>query len=341
MIDFVILTPAGAISYILPFEGISLTEELNKGYDGTLRSSYMALLKYAEAFNVTVDAMFASTPFEWRLRKDEVDIFGGILSHRTISGGAEGATSVQIKFVDYSGILAKRRTASEFIRTATDSATIVSDMISAMNAVEDTGLSMATLPTTKNRNITSRYANIRDEIVSMSNERKDDGYDWDVDVTKKININYPAKGTTRNGIIFDAFNTISWSSDRLLQAKLTNKAYVFGEGFGADMAVGSAEDIASQATWGLLEDGVSEKTVGSTTELDDRGTKFVDRNKLPTEGITLSHKDGTPDFTSYNVGDTVRVIIPDISFDDTLRIIKRTLDIDNKGEAIVYLTFEE
>lgn len=341
MWDFALVNTSGEVQYVLPFESISLTEELNKGYDGSLSVPYRTLLKYALAFNTTVDGILASTPYDWRLRKAGVDQFGGILTHRTINGGDEGATSVQLKFVDYSGILAKRRTASEFIRTSTDSAEIVDDLITAMNAVEDSGLTMGTLPTTKDRNLTSRYANIRDEIVSMSNEKKVDGYDWGVDVTKVINLQYPTKGETRAGIIFDNFNTISWGSERKLQGKLTNKVYVFGEGYGADMVVGSAEDTSSQSSWGLLEDGISEKNVGTESELDDRGDKFIELNKLPTESINLSHKDGTPNVTSYNVGDTVRVVIPDIGFDDTLRIIKRTIDIDAKGEAVVYLSFED
>lgn len=342
MIDFIIMSLDGSEVFIPPFETIRITEEINKGYDGTISVSYPDIKKYAESFGLKPDNIFSSTKREWYLRKNEVKIFGGVLLSRTINGGSNGMTSFSVDMADFSILLDKRRTGALFQRTATDSADIVQDLLDYTNAISDTGISIGNKPTsTKNRNITSRYANIRDEIASMSNLKKYDGYDWDVDVTKKLNIYYPSKGSTNNNIIFDEFNTLSFQSIRQLQGRLTNRVIVFGSGYGDTMVTATRENTTSQSTWGLLEDGLSEKGVEDTSELADRGDQFLNNNAYPIDVISLSHRDDNPDFTSYNIGDTVRITFDEIGVNTPLRIYKRTIQINSSGSVIISLSFEQ
>lgn len=341
MYQFDIQSTDGSRLYSLPFESVKITEELNKGLDGQLSMPYQSILRYCQALQTTPDAAIAAQPMEWFLRKDGVRIFGGILLNRGIAGGREGATSYQIKFADFLARLAKRRTEEYFFRDNTDQVQIAKDLLDYTNGEQATGITVGAEPApSKNRQMTSRRGNIRDEIVSMSNEKKNGGYDFDVDVIKKLNFFVPTKGQARPSIVFDSFNILSWQSNRPLEGQLTNKLYTIGQGFGEDTQSTMSENIPSQSMWGLLEDTQSEKGVGSEDELQDRGDQIIDDLAFPTDTVTIVHKDDAPDITSYNVGDTVRVIIEDISFDKELRVVKRTIQIDEGGNAQVNLSFE-
>ena len=342
MYQFDIQTPAGTILYSLPFESIKVTEELNKGLDGQLSMPYQSIKRYTEALKTTPDGAISSQRMEWYLKKNGVPVYGGILLNRTIAGGREGATSYQIKFADFIARLAKRRTATLFQRLATEQIDIVKDLLDAANAEADTGLTIGNDPGTtgKDRDLTSRIANVRDEIVSMSNEKKAGGYDFDTDVTKKLNLYFPTKGESKLGVVFDSFNIVSWQSNRPLEGQLTNKLYTIGQGIGDDQVSATSENVTSQTPWGLLEDIRSEKNVSSVSELQDRGDAVIDDLAFPEDTISIVHKDDSPDITSYNVGDVVRVIIDDISFNKELRIVKRTIQISESGEATVNLSFE-
>ncbi|NMB82228.1 MAG: hypothetical protein GYA14_10460, partial [Ignavibacteria bacterium] len=193
MFDLIIQSPDGSSLFYPPFEKITIKEELNKGYDGSISVSYPDIKKYALAFGLKPDDIFASGNKEWYVRKDEVKIFGGILLDRKINGGGSGMTSYSINFADFSMLLDKRRTSNFWQRLATDSGVIVSDLLDFTNALSDTLITMGTQPTLKVRDLTSRFEKIRDEIVSMSALKKYDGYDWDCDVTKKLNL-YDPKG---------------------------------------------------------------------------------------------------------------------------------------------------
>lgn len=341
MYELILENSSKTVKYSLPYEAIKITEELNKALSATVSMPYKSIDKYAQALKTSPDAIVASQPMNWRLLRNDTEIYSGILMDRKINGGNEGATAYQINLADFSARLNKRRTSQDFQRLATDSAEIVDDLLELANTNQNTGISMGTKPTTKDRDLTSRTANVRDEIVSMSNEKKKDGYDWDVDTTKKLNLYYPQKGELRAYIILDDFNIIKWQVVRPLEGKLTNKLYVLGEGYGDDQAMATSENSLSQGAWGLLEDVQSEKNVSTESELQDRGDKIIDTVAFPTETVSLAHKDGTPNITDYNVGDTVVVRIDEIGLNEQLRIIKRTIQIDAGGNATVDLSFEE
>lgn len=337
---FIVQKPDGSILYQAPYIDISITEEINKGIQGQLNVSYPDIKKYANALNVSPDEIFATQEMEWYLKINSVDVFGGIFTQRRLDGDNTGLNNYQVSLADFSALLDKRRTAQLFQNLSTDSGVIVENLLDYTNALNDTGIYMGLQPTTKNRDLTSEFGNIRDEIASMSNLKKKDGYDWEVDVIKALNLYYPTKGSSNLGIVFDEFNTLTFSSSRLLQGNLTNKAYVLGKGYGDDMAIASKENTASQTAWGLLEDVLPEKGVGTVTELEDRGEKFIDDNSVPSDVISISHLDGSPDLTTYNVGDTVKVKNQELDLDTSLRIYRRTIKITPEGQATIQLDFE-
>jgi hypothetical protein len=344
MYELDLFSSDGSQRWTLPYSTITLNEELNKGIDGTITIAFEDFRSYAAALGTTPDGIVASAARYWKLTRDGVPMARGILLSRKVSGGSSGATSYTINFADLLAALAKRRTAEEVLYTSEDSADIAWDLINDTQAdlsgYGNLGVIRGTHPTTIDRDRTLRFDNIRDTIVGMSNLKVQNGYDFDMDVSNNFNIYYPKKGQTREYIVLDAYNIINWSSDRPLQGKLTNRAHVLGKGGGADMVTASVEDTTPMATWGLCEDVVSEKGVEVVAELEDRGEKFVNLNKTPTDTIAVTIKDNAPDLSTYGVGDTIRVILEDLDYNQLLRITKRSLQIGQNGQATVNISLE-
>lgn len=326
----------------VPFESISLTEKLNKGYSGHVTVNYLALRDYADKLGTTPDAIISSQYREWKLYLDNVILYAGILMHRKLSGSGSDPTVYTISIADYSVILAKRRTPQEDLYDQIESTdilwSIVDDTQNEPNG--DAGITRGTHPTTKDRDRTFRYDNILDAIIGMSNAKVSGGYDWEIDPSKILNAYYPTKGEVRDEIILDDFTMIDWSIDRPLAGRITNRVHVLGKGLGANQVTATREDTAPQATWGLCEDVLAETTVGTQSELEDRGDEYLNFAKEPRDVLSCSVRDDNPAINTYSVGDSVRVKINAVAFNEILRIDQRTIKIPRTGAGTVDLSFE-
>lgn len=327
----------------LPYTRMTLSEELNKGLDGNLSLSYSALDRYAEKLNTSVDGILSSEFRSWRLYRGSDLLYRGLLSHRSIEAGQTGPSTIVVYFTDYVGALGSRFTDIEDIHSNKDSSDIawalIDDTQSQTNG--DLGITRGTNPTTKNRDRTFRHRNIRDAIIGMSQAKVADGFDFDIDNTLSFNVYYPSKGQTRPEIVFNEFNILSWSSDRPLTTKLYNRVHVLGEGLGEDLVAVTRENTAQMANWGVVEAALSEKSVSNVSELEDRGDRFLERTAIIRDTLTINTTDNRPSINQYGLGDTVRVVLDSISFDELLRLEGRTLQIQPSGFAQVTLTFQE
>lgn len=343
MWEFIIYNQDESEQWEIPYTKISFTEELNKGADGNMSIPYVGFKQYADALNTTPDDIFKGGFRSWKLIRDG-DVFRiGVLTHRSINGGAKGASAINLHFTDYLGFLSSRDTQEEKIYSSEDSADIAWGEINTAQTQTngDMGITRGTHPTTVDRDRTLRYENILHLLVGMSNAKQSSGYDMDIDTTKKFNIYWPEKGSVKENVIFSEFNMDSWTLNMPLTAKLANKVNVLGKGFGDDMATASVEDTTYQTTWGLLETTLSEKDVGTVSELENRGNKLLDDLKNPENTINIATKDLDPEVTDYNLGDTVTVEINELDYSKQLRIIKRTFTITPNGDAIINLSFEQ
>lgn len=327
----------------LPYTRMTLSEELNKGLDGNLSLSYSALDRYAEKLNTSVDGILSSEFRSWRLYRGSDLLYRGLLSHRSIEAGQTGPSTIVVYFTDYVGALGSRFTDIEDIHSNKDSSDIawalIDDTQSQTNG--DLGITRGTNPTTKNRDRTFRHRNIRDAIIGMSQAKVADGYDFDIDNTLQFNVYYPSKGQSRPEIMFSDFNVLSWSSNRPLTTKLFNRVHVLGEGLGADLTAVTRENTTPMATWGLVEATLPEKSVSNTTELEDRGDRFLERTAEIRDTLNINTLDDRPGIDQYGLGDSVRVVIDSLGLDEMLRLDTRTLQITPSGFAQVSLTFQE
>lgn len=333
----------GTEKYVIPFDTFKYVEELNKGIDGQVVVSYPALKTYATLLKTTPDDILTGKFREVSIYEDTTLLFLGVLRRRQLKGGMVGATQATLPISDYLSMLAKRRTSNKSAVTSTDSTDIVWDEIDAsqLKTNGDLGITLGAQPTTVNRDNLARFESLLDLLVSMSNLKLNDGYDFDIDVTKALNFYYPKKGTTRDNIVFDDFNILEWEDDVPLAGSLTNNVDVLGDGFDDDLIWVNREDTASQTAWLLHEDVLSESGVKLTATLNDRGDKHLEKNKNPDAAriIKIKHLQGSPSISSYNVGDYVTVRINDIGLDESRRVIKREVEYKN-GQAVISLDLE-
>ena len=314
------------------------------GVSGDVSINYLAIAQYAAKFGITPDDIFASDYSEWQLTKDTAPLYAGVFAHRKISGSKSQPTAYSISLVGFEYLLKSRYSgnAGVWAYTNTDSADIAWDMIdrSQTQTNGDMSITRGLHPTTVNRDKTNRYDQLLDAIISMSNNAKYNGYDWELDYQKVFNIYYPTKGQTQSNLVLDDFNIISWTNDRDVSVNLANKVIVLGAGFEDSIITETVEDATSQGTWGLQETTLSEKDTTLSDNLIAKGNLLLANKSTPKDIVSVRLSDRSPDILSYNVGDTLPVKISDINFNKNLRIDKRSLQIETSGEATVDLSFQ-
>jgi len=329
---------AGTEIYLPPFESVQWTEELNKGVDGRLSMSYQALSDYAVALKSTANNVISSAFRKLQILKDDSVIFTGAITSRQISGGQTGATSISVTFADYLVLLGKRRTASSISFTSEDSSDIAWSLINTTQGLTNgnLGITRGYNPTTKNRDRTFVYDNVRDEIVKMSNEKVKDGYDFDIDANLQFNVYYPTKGASKPEIVFDDFNIIGFNDNMKLAGNLTNRAIVIGK-----LENVTRENTTPMSSWYVHEDTVSAKDIETTAYLNDRGDAKLALEQQPsdTETLTITHIDERPSIDDYDVGDSVQVRIDAIGKNSMMRVKQRSIDY-NGGKTTVTITLE-
>lgn len=327
---------AGTEIFNIPFTGFSIRESLNRGIDGTISCSYQALKEYSEKLQSSYNAMLKSEFREVQILDNDTLLYTLVLNRK--QNTKNGAVTLYVS--DYLAMLGTRITANDGLKyTSTDSAVIAWDEIniSQTKTNGDFGIIKGLQPTTINRQRTLRYDNLLSLVVGMSNLKVKGGYDVEVDKTKTINWYFPQKGSTKTNIVFTPRNIIEWNVNEGMAGNIVNRVAVLGKGSEDDMVTSEREDITNQADWLLHEATLAEKGVSSTDELDDRGDKFLEDNDTPEDNrsITITHVDGFPvSLTDYELGDTVKVQIPEEDIDENLRVIKRTIALKNSAVKI-------
>jgi hypothetical protein len=347
MYEFRIYNKSGEDVWVLPYQTITISEELNVGVTGNITINYLDLKRYADKLNTTPDNIISSEYREWKLYKDNVLFYAGILISRKMFGSKGQGTSLSIEFAGYEAILSNRLTGNagtDWTYTSEDSADIAWDLIDQTqndsDGEGDVGITRGTHPTTVDRDRTFRFDYIRKAIEGMSANSKDNGYDWDISNSKVFNIYYPAKGEIKSNIILDDQNILSWTNDKKLSGGLANRVVVIGEGSTDDIVSESVQDTIAQASWYLQEYALSEKDTSVSANLIAKGNKYLEDVKEPKTVISVRVNDKNPLITSYNVADTLPVKISTIDFDEELRIDRRTIQIQRTGEAQVDLSFD-
>ena len=328
----------------LPYNSISFIEELNNGSDATFNFDYTTINELAVKYNTNIKDLFCASFREIWIELDGTKIWYGVVSEYSRSKGVESNYTLQIGAIDYFSIFQKRRTVADLVITSTDPATIPWTLINASQALTygDFGITQgATASTGLSINLELKYAEIRQTIIDISNNKLLNSFDFDIDYTKKLNVYYPTKGSTRSNIVLDDNNSMGDSVKIPLILSITNSIFVTGQS--VNNTITSVNRTASNPTinaWKRLEDVTSDSTQTDTTLLNAIGDRYLSYNQLPLYQITRVHNHDDIDITSYGVGDTLIVNVPEegISY-ASYRVRKRSIAIDEAGTIVATVDF--
>lgn len=347
MINVYVKNPSTEDVFELPYLSISFTEELNIGKDAKFSFDYKAVNEVALAYGTTASFMFTSGIREIYVEKNGVKVYLGVISDYTLGKDAQGNMKLDIASVGYMALFSKRRTGAKRVFSNTEAGdiawTLINESQTSDNPYSDFGITRGTTITSVNRDRTFRFANVKDEIVQMSNLNLKNGFDFDIDNTKKFNTYYPEKGSVRADIVLDEGNIVSWGYRKPLILSLANKVYVLGEGFNDDILyVTRNSDNAFKTTFKLLEEVLSERNIITSETLNDKGDKYLLDNQSPKIQLTINHVDGDPDITSYDVGDRIKVKIAEIDLDlVSMRVLKKSVSIDQQEATTVSIALQQ
>jgi hypothetical protein len=319
----------------------SFVDELNKESTAKFTVGFEDVKKVADTYETDVMSMFTSTYREiWIERTDDAGvyqkIFYGIITAFGVAPDGQGARTINLEAVSWWGLF-NRRICGIPLRTftATDAGTIAWTLIdesqTSDNPYSSWGITQGVHPTTKNRDRTYRFDNVKDSIYKLSNNNLTDGFDFEIDVNKAFNIYYPTKGSDNFNIVFDERTMSNYSFRKPLILGLVNKIYVLGAGQNDDLIyVTRNASNAYKTDWKLQETIQRETDIIEVATLNDKGDKTLSDNQSPLPEFSAEHVDEIIRWDSYNLGDNIKVNLPEVGFsNETKRVIKKEFSMDS------------
>ena len=329
----------------IPFVSASYTDELNTGKNATFSLEYKALKDIADTYNTTVEFILTGGYREIYIEKDSTKIYYGVITDYSLMKNDTGFLTISISSVDFFVLLGKRFTDDKQVYSSTEASEIAWDLINTSQLSDtyaDLGITQGTTITSKDRDRTYRFANIKEAIAKLSNANLNDGFDFDINNLKQFNCYYPSKGSNRAEIVLDEVNIINWQYRRPALLSLTNKVYVIGAGFNDDVLFVTRESANTyKSAFTLLENTLSERDIITSDTLNDKGDKYLLENQSPRPELTIYIQDNTPDILNYDIGDNLKIKIDELNFNNVYkRLYKRSVSISSENQAIVTLNFK-
>lgn len=277
-------------------------------------------------------------------------VWGGELAYARADAGNEEQT-YQITAKGFLDLFSKRivgTATTPVTYTDTDLVAIATDLVTDTQAQAngDFGITLGLAPASRDADRTEYYyENLLDALLGLSNDRVEDGIDFEVTPDKKFNCYYPAKGRLLDGVVFElGVNVVSYfviddATD------LVNRVTALGAGEGNGMATATA-DAAShlQESYRLREGVSSHKSVSNPTTLATHAERELSANQEPRRIVGVTTRgDLPPAFGAYAVGDYVRVKIQQglISIDDYYRIHGIDVQISEEDAETITLIFNK
>lgn len=326
----------GDIYELLP-KSWSFTDELNAASTANFYIGFEDIKNIADIYETDILSMFTASFREIWIERDGSKVFWGAITDFEVSNNKEGDRTINVKATDWFGLLGKRICGVP-VRTfsATDAGTIAWTLISESQSYDapysSLGITQGSITASKNRDRTYRFDNIKESIERLSNTNLNDGFDFDIDMTKAFNVYYPTKGSDRPNIVFNSENLADYLYKKPLLMELCNIVYVLGEGNNDDLLYAIRTANTSYRTdWKTLEAVLSERDIKELTTLQDKGDAYLNDYQSPNPELTIKHYDDKILFTDYNIGDTIRVNIPELGFDNTSkRVIRRQFSMEQE-----------
>jgi hypothetical protein len=311
----------------------NFTETLNREAKATFNFSFEELEKMAEANETTVINVLTAALREIYINRNGSKIFYGVITDFDVEPDGQGGKNLSIKAMGFFGLFKKRLVGigTEVYYAATDAGAIAADLIADSQASDGTysdwGITAGSITASKNRDRGYLFDNIYDSIIKLSNDNLEDGFDFDIDVTKQFNVYYPIRGQARPNVVFDQYTMAGWHYSKQIFSGMVNKVYAIGEGFN-DVILYETRlaAVGYRSPFGTLEEKLEAREVTEVATLQDKGDRRLLEAREPK--ITLSditHYDDGIKLTDYNVGDSIVVNLPELGLANTSkRVIERT-----------------
>lgn len=314
----IVKNKAGTSQWELPFENGQVVWNLNNIHTCSLVVDMVYLRDYLVAQSSTLKTLFETGWLNFYLYKDNVLLFAGYIASVTYSVSG-GRAQVRIDVKSWLGYFASRFYTGDF--SATDAGDIAWGLI---NAVNDISITKGTVTATKTRDRSYKNDEVAKSVIGLSYLNLDSGFDFDIS-NAKVFTAVPRLGSDFANIVFDEADILSYSIPVGLVGTVINKGIIFGGGIGDSQVIRTYTLGAPYTTnWFTLEGKTQSVNVEDTTVLDDAVTQLVELRKNPVRTIKLKVTNKFVD--DYNVGDGIKIKIPDLTIDDILRVKKKTLN---------------
>lgn len=183
------------------------------------------------------------------------------------------------------------------------------------------------------------YSEVISEIADPEN-----GFDWYVSITKDgqlyrkdMRIGFPNLGTVVNPgmVVFDYPGNITQYYSTESMAEAGTHIYVFGNGEGSDVTIGSyVNNTLISGGWPRWDVAISRKDITSQSSVDGAAAQYGLTLLPPMNVLKLTVKSNlTPVFGSYNLGDTCGISIRDPRYPNGFRANKRLLRWELKPQS--------
>lgn len=325
--------------WILPVDSWGINKDL-KNRDAQFSISNAVGVQIAEKTNTTLDFILLGGYRDIEIRDGEFLMFGGFIDEVKSNAGKGSVGSRQVACRGYFSLFEKRYTGSLVTYTATDAGEIAWDLINTTQSdgdYGDFGITLGVIEPSKDRDRTYRYRVIQEAIDKLTSDEVQYGFEMEINDSKVFNVYYPQKGETKDFFFDSQYNIDTWQVTRTGMLGMANRVIMFGEGDGDDMATVTvdAEDSYKEQYF-LLEEGYSDKDNGDTDLLTDKGNKQLELCKYPRVIINITHNALFPSYQSYDVGDSVRIVISEEQIDQVMRVTKRNIS----SSGVVNITLE-
>ena len=317
----------------IPFIDFSFSKEINNDRACNISFSQQHLSQVANETNVTPEFILSGGFRELYIEDENNNIiYGGYIGDLQFSCGTTDSGSWSVASKGFMSLLKKRFTQESY--SYQDLSYIAWDLIDTSQSENDFsnfGITRGADPTTRFADRTFKYEPIFDALQGMSNLETKNGFDIEVDDTKILNVFYPFKDRQTEMFFKEGVNIESYTVQVPFIDSMANRVFVFGDGFGEDaLIVQSDAQDAYKDVYGLLEDELSEKDVILETTLQERGERYLDKNKNIQKVVSLVCDYKVIDYPSLELGDWCKVTIPKASIDQSHRIVKISVGSDQK-----------
>jgi hypothetical protein len=268
------------------------------------------------------------------VERNGIPIWVGMIWSRTYQSQSK---SMQIFAQSFENYPKYQLMETDFSRTGMDQRNVFCNLWTDMQSVYGRNINInipsTFTPTARIKDISVLASDTKYYIEAMKSIADGaDGFDWYIGVSKQGNyyvknlvIGYPNLGIPEIPYmtVFEYPGSITNYYDTESMADAGTDIFLIGSGEGSDMLLTKIEQTSMiDDGWPRYDQIISQKDIDDHILFEDLAAREVINRRPPMEITKITVKaDKTPDFGSWNLGDTVKVVINDARFPNGMQKI--------------------